>query len=228
MVAHTHSPSKGDTPGSWFQISKKRNAVSKNKVENFEEQLKLTSGFHTHAETQAHTHAHRDIQLKNKVSHGGKRKRSEPGLASCFSLGTLWDAWGPGRSGDLQVRHHMTSAIYLNCVVLRAGYEPHLTGPKRGASDAVGKDSSSPGSCQPARPTLRFSGMLAAAHTLTTIPRDLLPRLLFPDAPNLRNEYRGRDKSPAKGHKEPISCRPASSHQRAAGRLRAVPKAGAR
>lgn len=77
-------------------------------------------------------------------------------------------------------------------------------------------------------PTLRFSGMLAAAHTLTTIPRDLLPRLLFPDAPNLRNEYRGRDKSPAKGHKEPVSCRPASSHQRAAGRLRAVPKAGAR
>lgn len=93
----------------------------------------------------------------------------------------------------------MTSAIYVSCVVLRAGYEPHLTGPKRRASDAVGRDSSSPGSCQPASPSLRFSGMLAAAHTLTTIPRDLLPRLLFPDAPNLRNECRGRDKSPATG-----------------------------
>lgn len=122
----------------------------------------------------------------------------------------------------------MTSAVYVSCVVLRAGYEPHLTGPKRGASDAVGRDSSSPGSCQPASPSLRFSGMLAAAHTLTTIPRDLLPRLLFPDAPNLRNECRGRDKSPAKGHKEPGLCRPASSHQRVAGRLRSVPKAGGR
>lgn len=41
MAAHTHSPSKGDAPDSWFQISKKRNTTSKNKVENFEEQLRL-------------------------------------------------------------------------------------------------------------------------------------------------------------------------------------------
>lgn len=33
--------------------------------------------------------------------------------------------------------------------------------------------------------------MLAAAHTLTAISRDLPQRLLFPDAPNLRNEFGG-------------------------------------
>jgi hypothetical protein len=124
--------------------------------------------------------------------------------------GILWDEWGPGKSeestGD--------TSTYVSCVALRGA---HLTGPKRGASEAVGLDSSSPGSGQPARPSLRFSGMPAAAHTLTNIPRDLSQRLLFPDAPSLRNECRRRNKSPAKDHKEPVSLGPASSHQRAAG-----------
>lgn len=38
--------------------------------------------------------------------------------------------------------------------------------------------------------------MLAAAHTLTAISRDLPQRLLFPDAPNLRNEFRGGTEAP--------------------------------
>lgn len=88
MVAHTHSPSKGDAPGSWFQISKKRNAVSKNKVENFEEQLRLTSGLHTRAETQAHTHAHRDIHLKIKLVMGERGREVSQGWPPAF-------LWGP-------------------------------------------------------------------------------------------------------------------------------------
>lgn len=111
----------------------------------------------------------------------------------------------------------MASAIYISCLALRVGHKSHLTGPKSRASEALGMASSSPGSCRPARPSLRFSGMQAAAHTLTNIPRDLSQRLLFPDAPSLRNECRRRNKSPAKDHKEPVSLRPASSHQRAAG-----------
>lgn len=111
----------------------------------------------------------------------------------------------------------MASATYISCLALRVGHKSHLTGTKSRASEAVGMASSSPGSCRPARPSLRFSGMQATAHTLTNIPRDLSQRLLFPDAPSLRNECRRRNKSPAKDHKEPVSLRPASSHQRAAG-----------
>lgn len=43
--------------------------------------------------------------------------------------------------------------------------------------------------------------MLAAAHTLTAISRDLPQRLLFPDAPNLRNEFGGGTEAPLRATK---------------------------
>lgn len=119
----------------------------------------------------------------------------------------------------------MASVTYVSCEVLAARHKHHLTGPERGASEAVGTASSSPGSLQPARPSLRFSGMLAAAHTLTSVPRDLSQRLLFPDAPpHLRNECRGRNKSPAKACQfPPKSSRMTAGCAQGTGKVLVVP-----
>lgn len=94
-------------------------------------------------------------------------------------LGTLWDEWGPGKSGDLQV----APLRGFSDLCELCGPKDTSLGPRGGASEAAGMASSSPGSRQPARLSLRFSRMLAAAHTLTNVPRDLSQRLLFPDGP---------------------------------------------